>query len=123
MNTYLKQIKLKSRYREFAKVLNGVLQLTERELDLFSMLMYIDRYWPSKQKDTKNLLSRPSRKYIMDELNIMSSNLSHYIRKFKEKAIIIPVENSRKYLLNPLFKMEEENDTFKILFVLDFKNQ
>jgi hypothetical protein len=121
MKQYHKKVSAKNRYKEVAKVLNGVLQLTERELTLFAILMYIDRYWPKKDIENKDLLSRLSRKYIMKELGLLKSNLSHYANRLKEKAVVILADDGKRYLLNPLFKIDEKDNKFEILFTLDFK--
>lgn len=121
MNQYRKQVKPKNRYREFVRVLNGALQLTERESAVLAQLMQLDAEWPEGQLEYKNIISTDSRRYIMDETLINKSNLTKYIALFKQHGIILMDEEGRGYI-NPLFKAQDIDGKFKVLFVLDFTN-
>lgn len=119
MNQYRKQIKQKNRYREFIRVLNGALQLTEREIDVLSLLIKIDVEWPSSQERYKNILSTDSRRQIMKETLINKSNLTKYVKNFKEHGII-QVDDYGNSHINPVFKPDENDNKIEILFELQY---
>lgn len=121
MNQYHKSVKHKNRYREFVRVLNGALQLTERELDVFSALIAIDKDWPADLGEYKNVLSTDSRRIVMSETRINKSNLTKYAKQFKEKGLVISDDHGNA-IVNPIFiPIDAPNDSFEILFVLDLK--
>lgn len=123
MNQYRKSVKHKNRYREFVRVLNGALQLTERELDVFSALLALDKSWPRETTEYKNILSTDSRRVVMAETRINKSNLTKYAKEFKEKGLLLVDENGNTKV-NPIFIPEDSaNGSFEILFILDLKEQ
>ncbi len=120
MNKYRKQIKEKNKYREFLKVLNGNLYLTDRELEILALLVQLDIEWrPHFEGDYKNVNSTDSRRSIMKESRINKNNLTRYIRRFKEKGLLI--ENSEGGVeVDPLFKPHETGKIIEVVFTLDF---
>lgn len=119
MNQYKKQVKQKNKYREFIRVLNGALNLTEREIDVLSLLLRIDDEWPSSQSKYKNILSTDSRRQIMKETLINKSNLTKYVKNFKEHGLI-QVDDYGNSHINPIFKPEDDKGTFEIHFILNY---
>jgi len=122
MNQYLKTVRQKFRYKEFVQVLNGILQLTNRETAVLARLMEIDDDWPTELLDIKNIVSAECRKRIIKEERINKSNLTNYIKLFKSKGIILTDEEGRGYI-NPTFKPADLNGKYKILFILDFEKE
>lgn len=120
MNQYQKKVKQKNRYREFIRVLNGALQLTEREIDVLSMLMKLDMEWPKGQEKYKNILSTDSRRQVMKETLINKSNLTKYVKKFKQHGILI-IDDFGNGHINPVFKPEETLGEIKVLFLLELE--
>ena len=119
MNKYRKQIKPKNKYREFLKVLNGNLHLTDRELEIFSLLMRIDREWlPVLDGEVKHIVSTDNRKAIMKETRVNKNNLTKYIGMLKEKGLLL--SNSEGGVeVSPMFMPKETGEIIEIVFTLD----
>lgn len=119
-NQYYKKIKSKNKYREFIKVLNGVLQLSDREADVLSLLVQLDTEWPAGFVNAKNILSTDSRKTIMKETNVNKNNLSKYLAVFKDKNIIVD-NGDDTYAVNKIFIPKLiGDDLIEIKFILDY---
>lgn len=89
MNKLVKTIPRESLSREFLKSLNGLLDLTNREIELLSVFLDIQAL-ADKQKGTREKLdSYNNRKFIMATTGIAKENLSRYVKAFKDKGIFI----------------------------------
>jgi len=120
MNKYRKHIKPKNKYREFLKVLNGNLHLTERELDIFSVMMKIDEEWePVEEGGFKHIISTSNRKRIMKETLVNKNNLTKYVRLFRSKGLLISNSNGGVEV-TPMFMPSIKGETIKIVFMLDW---
>ena len=69
--------------------LNGILRLTDRELELMAELIRLDINYNKLPNEHKNIANRQNRKHIIQTLGITKDNLSRYIKAFKEKGILI----------------------------------
>ena len=122
MNKYLKKIKPKSKYREFLKVLNGNLHLTDRELDVMSLLLKLDREWePFEGHGVKNIVSTANRKYIMRETRITKNNLTKYIRDLRNRGLLY-TNSEGGTEVSPMFLPKETGNIIEVVFTLDFGN-
>lgn len=83
MNKLVKTVNKDNLYTEFLSSLNGILQLTPREMELLVTLLQIDINSPKLPGYYKNVISSENRKYIKTALNITKDNLSRYLTKFK----------------------------------------
>lgn len=88
MNKLVKTVSRTDLYREFLNSLNGILKLTDRELELLTTFIDIDVNTPKLPNVRKNVISTENRKYIKRTLGITPDNLSRYIAKFKQKGIL-----------------------------------
>ena len=88
MNKLVKTVSRTDLYREFLNSLNGILKLTDRELELLTTFIDIDVNTPKLPNVRKNVISTENRKYIKRTLNITPDNLSRYIAKFKQQGIL-----------------------------------
>ncbi len=87
---FQKVVKKRNLYRQVAKVLNGLNDLSPREMEIFGILLKINDNWrPLLPTDNKNILTRETRKAIMMETRINKNNLSKYISNLKEKGLIV----------------------------------
>jgi hypothetical protein len=87
---FRKKVTKKNLFREQLNILNSIFQLSERELQVLTILMYIDSNWvPSLPNEKKNVLSTDKRRMIMKETLVNKNNLSKYLTTFKEKNILI----------------------------------
>lgn len=119
MNKYQKTIKRKNKYREFIKVLNGILKLSARQVDILVAVMEIDSTMSDEEFEEKGLINRRTRKKIMLDENIVKTNLSRFMASFKELGIIVETNEGKLYL-NPLFKPKEEPDRITVEFILQY---
>ena len=88
MNKLVKTVSRTDLYREFLNSLNGILKLTDRELELLTTFIDIDVNTPKLPNVRKNVISTENRKYIKRTLGITPDNHSRYIAKFKQQGIL-----------------------------------
>ena len=88
MNKLVKTVSRTDLYREFLNSLNGILKLTDGELELLTTFIDIDVNTPKLPNVRKNVISTENRKYIKRTLGITPDNLSRYIAKFKQQGIL-----------------------------------
>ena len=87
---FYKKIQKKNLYKTIINILNGTLELTEREKQVLYVLIQLDMAWsPTFKNDYKNILSTDSRRLIMKETNVHKANLVKYVNKFKTKGLVI----------------------------------
>lgn len=89
MNKLVKSVSNEELIPEFLQALNGILRLTDRELELMATLIKMDMEYVKEPNTNKNVANRYNRKYIIENLGITKDNLSRYIKSFKEKGILI----------------------------------
>ncbi len=119
---YRKKISKKHLYREFVRVLNGLLQLSDREAEVLSLLMGIDANWyPVLETEIKNILSTDSRRALMKETRINKNNLTKYLNTLKEKGLLAG-NSGEGYFINPIFMPKETGGIVEVVFVLDLEN-
>lgn len=109
MNLLTKKISKDSLFSEYTNILNGVLQLSNRESEVFSFLLL---------KDSSNINSRDIRKEIIKKFNISEANLSRYLRTIKDKGLIIKSE-AGKWVINDIIRPVLVNGKFELKFVLE----
>lgn len=88
MNKLVKSVSKTDLLMEFLKSLNGILDLTDRELELLAAFIELDVNTPKLPNINKNVISTENRKYIKRTLGITPDNLSRYIAKFKNLGIL-----------------------------------
>ena len=118
MKTFHKKIKRKQVYKEYVNILNGNLQLSFREADVFSVLLQLNDEWHNMITTTNNILSTDVRRELMRETRIKKTNLSRYIKGLSSKGILLPTENGG-YMLNELFIPDIQEDSCEIMFILE----
>ena len=108
-----KKIANKDLYTEYVKILNGVLQLSNRVSEVFAFILAADFLFPS------NINSKVIRKAITQKLNIPESNLSKYLRVLKDKNLIVR-SSKNKWIVNDNIRpiiIENKEDLSKIVEV------
>lgn len=118
MKAYKKKISKKRFYREYVSILNGVLQLSHREADVFAVLLQINAEWGSMVKQIGNVLSTDVRRQLMRETRITKTNLARYVNILVDKGILVQNEGE-KYMLNELFVPIFENNICDVTFTLE----
>lgn len=118
MNKLVKSVSKTDLYNEFLRSLNGILKLTERELELLVMLIQIDVNTPKLPNISKNVISTENRKYIKKMLGITPDNLSRYITKFKNQGILVKGRIEDEVMVNKALIPEVIGDRVQITIVL-----
>ena len=102
-----KKIANKDLYAEYVKILNGVLQLSNRVSEVFAFVLAADHWFPN------NINHKEVRKAITQKLNIPESNLSKYLRVLKDKKLIIKSSNNKWIVNDNIRPMIVENEESK----------
>ena len=92
MKSFSKKTTKDNLYKEYVMILNGVLQLSYREAEVFALLLKLNDEWAEVVANSNNILSTDIRKKIMNDTRITKTNLVKYIRVLREKNILIPNE-------------------------------
>jgi len=107
-----KKVNKGSFYTDFVNILNGVLQLSPREAEVFShLLLFSDAGY------AENINHKTVRKNIKLVLGISEANLSRYLNTIKTKGLIVKSGES-KWVINDNIKPDVEGDTVEVLFSL-----
>lgn len=83
---------------EFLHSLNGIIGLTERELQVFSILL--DLYM-SNPRSREAIDCTSNRKHLMLHANVTRDNLSRYIKVYKRKGLLTIDKQAGKLMINP----------------------
>lgn len=118
MNKLVKSVDKANLYTEFLKSLNGILDLTDRELELLGTFIQIDINTPKLPNISKNVISTENRKYIRKTLGITPDNLSRYITKFKNQGILIKGKIEDEVMVNKALIPEIIGDRVQITIIL-----
>lgn len=89
MNKFIKTVPLSSVNYEFLRSLNGLLGLTDREIDLLSIFLDLENRDSKAKGQRKSIDGTSNRKEIMHITTITKDNLSRYIKRLKAKRIIV----------------------------------
>jgi len=89
MNKLVKSVSNSNLYYEFLQSLNGILKLTDRELELFAILLKFDVEYVKVPNKPKNIANTANRKWIIENLGITRDNLSRYLKKFRDEGFIV----------------------------------
>jgi len=115
MKAFKKSISKKHLFREYVNILNGLLQLSNKECEVLAILLQINY----NKTTLSDILHKDIRKYIMDELNIKKSNLSKYLSTLKEKGVIS--KDYKGHYINKMFIPDISDNTSETVFILDIK--
>ena len=118
MNKLVKSVSKADLNTEFLKSLNGILDLTDRELELPATFIAIDINTPKLPNISKNVISTENRKYIRKVLGITPDNLSRYITKFKNQGILVKGKIEDEVVVNKALIPEIIGDRVQITIIL-----
>ena len=121
MNDYSKHIAREDLYAEYVRILNSQLNLSDREAELFALLLKVDAEWEPTLGEPKNILSTDIRRAIMKKTLVNKNNLSKYIGVLKQKGIL--VKSNGVYEVREMFVPKPVGDLLEIVFVLDYQNK
>ena len=124
---FQKIVKRRNLYRQIARVLNGLNDLSPREMEIFGILMKINDNWrPLLQTDTKNILTRETRRAIMKETLVNKNNLSKYLSMLKDKGLIVKnVHDGWEIheMFSPTFEPDTNESIVRINFTLGLEDE
>lgn len=86
MNKLVKDIPSHKLSYEFLRSLNGIIGLTERELQIFSALLDI---YMSDPKAKRAVDCTANRRRLINEKYVTRDNLSRYIKRYKELGLLV----------------------------------
>lgn len=118
MNKLVKSVSKADLYMEFLKSLNGILQLTNRELELLATFIDLDVNFSKLPNVSKNVINSQNRKYIKATLGITPDNLSRYITKFKKEGLLIDGKLEDEVIVNKALIPEVIGDRVQITIIL-----
>lgn len=108
---------------EYLKAINGIIELTDRELSLLNLLVKFDNELASTPDAHKNVVSAENRKRVKQILGITPDNLSRYISKFKQKGILVKGKVDGEMYVNKSLIPELIKDRVQITIVLKLNNE
>ena len=100
---------------DFVNILNGVLQLSKREAEVFSYILLADQNGHNNNINTKSI-----REDVMNKLGINDANLSRYLGTMKSKRLIIRGKDN-KWVINDNIRPVIESGNIEITFILNIK--
>lgn len=89
-------------YKKYYKVLNGLLNMTNTEINILSEFSTIRSNLPdtfSEEDKDKYTFSSVSRQLVCDTLKVSKFNLNNYIKVLKSKRVIL--SRGKDYYINP----------------------
>ena len=90
--------------REYVTVLNGLLDLTPREIDVLTSMIKIDVAWtPRSVSEVKDIMSTDSRRLLLKDTNMNKSNFNKIANKLISVGLVVKSKDD-KYIINELLK-------------------
>ena len=118
MNKFIKTVPEDRVCYEFMNSLNGIIGLTERELQVFSVLLSM-RLQDIKAKNPRLSIDRAeNRKRIINEYRIGKENLSRYIKKYRKKGLIYTTKYGNNVIMDALLPQIVGGKTVQVTMIL-----
>lgn len=118
MNKLVKTVNEDDLYPEFLRALNGILDLTDREMELLIELIKLDIGYQKLPGVNKNVVNTSNRKFIMHTMGLTKDNLSRYITRFKHKGILVKGLAEDEISVNKALIPDLINDRIQINLIL-----
>ena len=125
---FKKKVTKNNYIRETVTVLNGLLDLTPREMDILISMIKIDISWkPRSSVEVKDVLSTDNRRLIFKDTNINKSNFTKMFNKFKSIGLLV-LSSDGKYVMNELLKptfvkdVKTGKEFIEIKFILEMSD-
>lgn len=94
--------------KSFLQALNGLLKLTDKELEVLAVFLTVNPKDPNGPAFKTEVIQKCGMKNI--------AVLNNYVKRFKDKSILIPNE-AGVYVYNPILDPKNFTDGIKIKFV------
>jgi len=111
-----KKVSNNSLYAEYVNILNGVLQLSNREAEVLSFILAIDG------SGERNINSKNARTAIVGYLGISEPNLSKYLNTLKTKGLIIR-DLDNKWVINKYIRPDVVGGILEVTITLDLDGE
>ena len=121
MNKLVKTIPKSTLCKEFASSLNGILNLTSKELRLLTMLIGFDVDYVELPGEAKNVVNTQNRKLLKQQLGVTPDNLSRYIGKFKKDGILVQGTMEDELTVNKALIPDVIGDRVQLIIILRLK--
>lgn len=118
MNKLVKTVNKGNLYYEYLNALNGILQLTNRELELLTKFVELDVNFTPIPGVSKNVASTDNRRMIKSTIGITPDNLSRYISKFKKEGLLVQGKAEDELVVNKILIPEIIKDRVQITLIL-----
>lgn len=118
MNKLVKTVPRRKLYFEYLQSLNGILNLSYRELEVMAKLVEVDVNTVVKPGDSKNVINTQVRKMLMKELGFTPDNLCRLISKLKKMGYIKQGFAEDEWEVNKILIPEIISDRVQISIVL-----
>lgn len=117
MNSLVKKVSKDDLITEYLRIMNGLLRLTDKELEVFAFIVGLDLNWVDDGQ-VKNVANTKNRKLMMRKLGLGKDNLSRYIRIFKDKNLLKVGPSEDGLYVNKAILPDVINDRLQLTFVL-----
>lgn len=116
MNKLGKKVSKADLLKEFLRGLNGVLNITNRELEILETLINLQ----TGNVDYKDgVINKDTRKYIVQNLKITPDNLSRYLSRFRSLGILVPSKRfTNEWVVNSALIPQIIGDRVQITIIL-----
>ena len=123
MNKLVKSVNKNDLVTEFLISLNGILRLTDRELELMAEFIRLDLNYNKQPNENKNIANRANSKLIINTLGITKDNLSRYIKSFKQKGILVAGPAEDELSVNKALIPEIIGDRVQVTIIIRINDE
>lgn len=118
MNKFIKSVKRSKLYQEYIRSMNGLLNLTEKEILVLTEIIQLDVSYVKLTGIPKNVVNTVNRRYLISKLGISKENLSRMIRILKNKQLLIANSDSGEIIVNRALIPDIINDRIQVTMII-----
>ena len=118
MNKFIKSVKRSKLYQEYIRSINGLLNLTEKEILVLTEIIQLDVSYVKLTGIPKNVVNTVNRRYLISKLGIQKENLSRMIRILKNKQLLIANSDSGEIIVNRALIPDIINDRIQVTMII-----
>lgn len=118
MNKFIKSVKRSKLYQEYIRSINGLLNLTEKEILVLTEIIQLDVSYVKLTSIPKNVVNTVNRRYLISKLGISKENLSRMIRILKNKQLLIANSDSGEIIVNRALIPDIINDRIQVTMII-----
>lgn len=118
MNKFIKSVKRSKLYQEYIRSINGLLNLTEKEILVLTEIIQLDVSYIKLTGIPKNVVNTVNRRYLISKLGISKENLSRMIRILKNKQLLIANSDSGEIIVNRALIPDIINDRIQVTMII-----